>query len=598
MLVVSTNPEDLPPPPYSSEDPHASTSPSPGVELPASTALAAERPTSEPDSTALPVRTSLRGGYIRPIALEASALSSAAAYFDERPCTGQFPNFVLRHQIILESDVTREDLGFPQPEDRYRARDVSDTDWSTFVNYLLPEHHLGPLNDAAKYDEKKKKRPVAQINSPESQEHIELVVGEWNSGFFGPRGIHVYPEFATPAIASSRGMPAQSTVFQSSPTMSSTPMPYGASTYAAPPISYPQTFLPDGQAPLRDPQNYPRQQSHRHLHRSRSSSSSSSSASIPSISSTDLEGTTPTGVSNSLNNFRHSPTKFTNVASSVRQLRDDLRSQRRPLSKEERKQQGKEFKELMKAQKKEIKKEVKSVIKEIIAMKKEEKLLRGPKAGGRDCEIGAGSSSTTHRAEPSRPEPARQSSWREVVATARGLAHQHSLDASARGRDAAFRAHERAREAGARGLQHGLDASARAREQALDAQRSATRAAADAHTRASEATAAAQETAANAQRGAGRVAEDAQRRAARTSEDAQRRAARAAEDAHLRAGMAVAGVSTRDVEDAERRSAREAEDAQRRAVRAAADAHMRAREHASSAQARGVAAAAQAQRSA
>ena len=390
VLVPSTV-EDLPPPPYSSEDPHASTSPSAGLELPASTIHPLELPGSEPSSATLPIRTSLRGGYLRPVSPpEEPVLSSAVAYFEERPCTGQYPSFILRHQIILDSEVSREDLGFPQPEDRYRARDVTTTDWSTFVNFLLPEHHLSPLDEARKYEDKKEKCPVTEFDTPKRREQIEMVVGEWNSGFFGPRGIHVYPEFATPTASSSRVIPTHPAPYpasvepqsaqlptprgfsipESPPMVSPQPIAYGVSRPPAPPVPYQQAYTEDRLIPVCNPQALPLHQPYPTQHRSRSSSSSSSASSIPSIYSTDLEGTTPAVVSTSLNAFRVSPTKFTHLTSSVRQLRNDIRSQRRPMTKQERKQQSKEFKEQMKAQKKEIKKEVKQVVKEVQAMKK------------------------------------------------------------------------------------------------------------------------------------------------------------------------------------------------------------------------------------
>lgn len=411
--------------------------------------------------------------------------------------------------------MTREDLGFPQPEERYRARDFNDADWSTFVNYLLPEHHLSGLEEATKHDGDNRRHHVAKVDTPVRQEQIELVVGEWNSGFFGPRGIHVYPEFPTSAISGvPRAISAQPTSHGASisppsayppipdgssnppaPSMSYPPrMPYGVPMHPVPPVPYSQTFVHNGESPAWNSQNIPIQQPHATHQRPRSSLSSSSSSSIPSISTTDLEGITAAGVSSSLNKFRGSAATLAHLASSVRQLREDLRSQRRPLSKQERKQQSKDFKDQMKTQKKEIKREVKSVMKEAKARRKEENRLRGRKAGRRDGEVGTGPSSHSCRGEAGRQPP-----WREIVANAKNLARQQSLDASARSRDAAFRAHE----ASVRGLQQSLDANARAHEQALDAHRRANETAAaatqrsievaaDAHSRARAQAAAAQ----------------------------------------------------------------------------------------------------------
>jgi len=280
--------DDQAPPPYAPSDPHTAM-----PSITSSASISAESP----------IQPSLRGGYIRRnnITREPS-FTSTAAYFEERRSTIQRPNFVLRHSLNLFPGITRDDLPFPQPEDHYRARDVSEVDWYTFTNYLL----------LIAYEEINKATQSAAEESAE-QERYTRVVAQWDEGFFGDRGIWLQYEPAS-LTSASRAVRTPS-------------IPHSA----APSYSHPQH-----EHASHDDHHGGRWRTHRkHPPRSRSSSTSSSSSSssssseesIASIASRDLDGLNNAQVQQSLNSFRQNAK--VNLVAAVAQLRSELRSQSR-----------------------------------------------------------------------------------------------------------------------------------------------------------------------------------------------------------------------------------------------------------------------------
>lgn len=276
--------DDQAPPPYAPSDPRIAT---PSTTSPAS--ISAESL----------IQPSLRGGYVRP----EPSFASAAGYFEERQSTMQRPNFVLRHYLNIFPGITRNNLPFPQPEDLYRARDVSHVDWHTFTNHLLPIAHEGT----------NKATHSAREESSEQQERYTVVVAEWNEGFFGHRGIWLHYEPAS-LPSSSRAVPLRS-------------IPSGA----PPSYSHPQ----HGGASHDNHRDEGRRSRRKHPSRSRSSSTSSSSSSsslsseesIASITSRDLDGLNNAQVQQPLNSFRQNAR--VNLVAAVAQLHSELRSQSR-----------------------------------------------------------------------------------------------------------------------------------------------------------------------------------------------------------------------------------------------------------------------------
>ncbi|KAL9113978.1 MAG: hypothetical protein Q9187_007551, partial [Circinaria calcarea] len=171
--------ENPPPPPYTPIDPL--TPPPPAFDS-----------SFEPNMTILPTMPSLRGGYIRPVDEDtAPGSSSAAHYFDERPFTFIPPSTLISYNLPLSPYTTREDLRLPVHFEAWRARDVVEQDWATFINYILAELHVEPDGKA-----QESKASVVAEDWRESRRKIEAVIAEWYEGFFGPRRIRITPEFS------------------------------------------------------------------------------------------------------------------------------------------------------------------------------------------------------------------------------------------------------------------------------------------------------------------------------------------------------------------------------------------------------------------
>lgn len=324
--------DDLPPPPYTPVDPVGAGGAAPVV----------------PHASAQRSQTSLRGGYIRPslpseVPSEDANFPSAANYFDERqpslPNGLSLANLIVHH-ITFFPDTTRDDIFFPHPIETYIGRDLTNLDWSTFVNCLFPVLDRS-ANEKVGNEKGVHPRAFMEGNTPERRQRIRDVVAQWNEGFFSPRLIHINVEFAPNPSRSVRASTASNT---------DTPIPFNENGYS-------RTAL-------------------YHHHRSQSyssSSSSSSSSSVYSIKSRDLEGADINSLRSAFRAFRLDPTKKDHLRQSVRQLCDEFRSQRRHHhDHHERKELKKEYKD----QRKEVKKEVKAVVKEIKAVRKADRKLR------------------------------------------------------------------------------------------------------------------------------------------------------------------------------------------------------------------------------
>lgn len=302
--------DELPPPPYSPP--------------PTTTAVLGDAAYMQPD------RLALRGGYMHSSLAsgtsEGSNVVPAMAYFEDRqpsiPNAGLHLSMV-EHTIIVRPDTNRDDIPFPLPLDKYIARDVTNIDWYTFMNHLLPMPDQ-TTNEKQNSLKGNQHRSHLEEDSPERRQRIVAVLDEWNEHFFKPRLIHIKADYTT--SASTR------------------------------PASQHQTTL---------------QRSHSILSIT-SSISSSSLSSVSSIKSKDLEGANIEKLRSALLAFRLDPTKGDSLRQSVRQLRNDFRSQRRDLSKPERKELKKEYKEQCKG----IQREVKAVVKEVETARKAERKQR------------------------------------------------------------------------------------------------------------------------------------------------------------------------------------------------------------------------------
>lgn len=395
-----------------------------------------------------PVQASLRGGYMRPslpseMPLDENNLSSATTYFEDRDVSDLHRAGVdvslVEHTITFNGKTARDDLAFPLPIETYIARDVTSLDWSTFVNFLSPMHDE-VRNGELRQEKDSQRHSFIGEDTPARRDRILAVIAEWNENFFNPRRIHINADFSPlPSYRSYRST-ATSTAAQG-PHVGSRPL---------------QPAQPYRDSPDQSSVNLSAPQPiYRSL--STSSSGSSSSSSVDSIKSKDLEGTDLGQIRSALLSFQLDTTKKDHLRASVRQLRDDFRSQRRDLPMRESKELKKEYKN----QRKEIKKEVKAVVKEVKATRKADRKIRkaerksqreGQRAEYRDNDRFKNSQDQGRRAEERATEKVRR-------------AQERGQEFEGRASETATRAHERAREAQAQGAR----AVARAQERAADA---------------------------------------------------------------------------------------------------------------------------------
>ncbi|KAI0540628.1 hypothetical protein GGR58DRAFT_498981 [Xylaria digitata] len=129
--------------------------------------------------------------------------ASSQDYFDSRP-----PNQPSGPSITVSLDITPDSApsDFPYP-DWAAGRDVTQQDWQTFINYLLPGHEAKANSHII--DRKLRfegdapssahdgitKTQLASLTSsasaPISPQSIDAVTREWNHGFFEPRGVTI-----------------------------------------------------------------------------------------------------------------------------------------------------------------------------------------------------------------------------------------------------------------------------------------------------------------------------------------------------------------------------------------------------------------------
>lgn len=376
------------------------------------------------DAASQPGRARLRGGYRRPsseMPPHENNLSSAITYFENRdhPDVRQAGAYLdlIEHTIHFNVETSRDDLVFPLPTEASFARDVTMLDWSTFVNFLSPMH------DEIHNEKPRPEKDSRREDTPARRDRLLAVIAEWNEKFFHVRQININADFSP---------------LPSYPSPQPTAGPHIGSRALPPAGSTAAQWSGDTSAPVR-------------LYRSSSTSSSSSSGSssstsVDSIKSKDLEGADVGRIRSTLLSFQMDTTKKDHLRESVRQLRDELRSQRQNRSGKDNKELRKEYKN----QKKEIKKEIKAVVKEAKASLKASRKIR--KAERKSQREGK-------RAE--RRGKDRVENYQEKARQAEEKAAEKVRRAQERGQGVERRAYERAREAEARGTQRDQEIIAR-----------------------------------------------------------------------------------------------------------------------------------------
>ena len=354
--------------------------------------------------------------------LEGYDVPSAATYFDQRPSTSgptlqnaEVNLSLMEHTIRISSEGTRHNIKFPQPAEAYFIRDVTETDWSTFINFLFPGHDEVTNNEIKPANDLQRHVSSSEV-AAKHQNNIQNVVAEWNANFFNPRHIRVNAEFKplpsssarpTSDASASRSLPMQTSIYRS----------HSASTTT-------------------------------------SSSSSSSSSSIDSLSSEDFEGTDIGQVRSALQAFRLDPRNKDQLRRSVRQLHDQFQSQRRDVSWRDRKDVKREQKE----QKKELKKEFKAIIKELKAEHKADRKIRKVERKRRRSEKKAERHCSSPHARSSQEKAQRAI---EKVQAKAMRAQQRSREAQERAAERSMRDQRRSREAEERAGERVQEAQAR-----------------------------------------------------------------------------------------------------------------------------------------
>ncbi|KAI8953209.1 hypothetical protein F4801DRAFT_143495 [Xylaria longipes] len=205
------NRPDCPPPPYSETDIYSHSRGSPNHQSNGADDDASIAPSSSHSNIIFTPPESPRDTQYRfagPSSGQHTA-GSAQAYFDSRP-----PNRPPGSNITITLEITSDaaPCDFPYPK-RALDRDITEQDWQTFINYLIPEHtarvnsHVMDRKLRAAGDSQSSasddiaEAQLAPLKSsatvPVSPQNIEAVIREWNHGFFEPRGVTI--RHATPA---------------------------------------------------------------------------------------------------------------------------------------------------------------------------------------------------------------------------------------------------------------------------------------------------------------------------------------------------------------------------------------------------------------
>ncbi|KAL7909079.1 hypothetical protein GGI35DRAFT_452890 [Trichoderma velutinum] len=216
--------DEVPPPPYSETDVYSNsgssrshTASAPSVAASATAAAATPLHSFIDDAASSTADETIYTPPLTPRTSPGSAQPAATLYFDLRPAPQQdsgsdMIRMTLVHTIEVD-DASRPD-DFPYESD-WAGRDVTALDWSTFINFLIPDHttrqneavihrklldemrsESGNTNDStaqveAQLNQIADARDPANPESLRRRRDVEATVQQWNDGFFGPRGIQV-----------------------------------------------------------------------------------------------------------------------------------------------------------------------------------------------------------------------------------------------------------------------------------------------------------------------------------------------------------------------------------------------------------------------
>ncbi|KAL7933294.1 hypothetical protein V8C35DRAFT_305447 [Trichoderma chlorosporum] len=228
---LNVHEDEVPPPPYSETDVFSTSggSRSPHTASASSVTASATAAAVTPSHSFIDDAASSTAGetiYTPPLTPRTSPGSgqpAASLYFDLRPVRqDSTPGSALIHTIEV-NDASRPD-DFPY-QSEWTARDVTALDWSTFINFLIPDHTtrqneavihrklLDEMRSASGTSDDGTARVEAQLNqiadatnpanpgSLQRRRDVEATVQQWNDGFFAPRGIQLRLEpLRTPSV--------------------------------------------------------------------------------------------------------------------------------------------------------------------------------------------------------------------------------------------------------------------------------------------------------------------------------------------------------------------------------------------------------------
>jgi hypothetical protein len=220
VFVVKMD-EQAPPPPYSETDIYSGTSSHHVLTPETSQADAASESgqtllsvASSDDETIYTPPGSTHQNQVHEEDLDHVSSSSATAYFDLRPAYNQHTGPIEIYRLAVSHNTDPEDLLYPEA---LLAKDITEQDWKTFINHLLPDHTAGVNNDVADrklraeleddishlslgHDNRSRSDiseaeaqlgPLRSPRIPRAMDRVEATISEWNDGFFNPRGIQI-----------------------------------------------------------------------------------------------------------------------------------------------------------------------------------------------------------------------------------------------------------------------------------------------------------------------------------------------------------------------------------------------------------------------
>ncbi|KXX81947.1 hypothetical protein MMYC01_201129 [Madurella mycetomatis] len=225
---MPSNPEDVPPPPYTETDIFSTSGPAPSSGRRDSHTIDDQSTSSTNGDVIYTPPLTPRSSHLSNFAGEDddhAANSSAATYFESRPAPFLSQPHIV-HRITVAEGSTPGNLPYPS---ELAARDVRPEDWQTFANYLIPHYSAvsneqvidrklraegvtsnssnnnnsnngnddtssqtsGRSHVAAQLDQIRCPVDHTDVDAARRRQNIEGTVREWNEGFFGPRHITI-----------------------------------------------------------------------------------------------------------------------------------------------------------------------------------------------------------------------------------------------------------------------------------------------------------------------------------------------------------------------------------------------------------------------